>query len=88
MPIAFAAAREAARRTLGERMHHEQLLGAVALHDGAVVRMNTGEGKTLTAVAPAYLHALTGHGVHVLTGDDYLGSGTPTGWCRSTRRSA
>ncbi|HEY2699528.1 MAG TPA: hypothetical protein VGJ45_28990 [Pseudonocardiaceae bacterium] len=72
LPMAFAAAREAARRTLGERMYHEQLLGAVALNDGAVVEMNTGEGKTLTAVAPAYLHALTGHGVHVLTGDDYL----------------
>lgn len=72
LPMAFAAAREAARRTLGERMYQEQILGAVALHEGAVVQMNTGEGKTLTAVAPAYLHALSGHGVHVLTGDDYL----------------
>ena len=72
LPEAFAAVREAARRALGQRHHDEQILGAIALHHGAVVEMKTGEGKTLTATAPAYLHALTGEGVHVLTGDDYL----------------
>ncbi|MBS2531216.1 hypothetical protein KGQ20_00355 [Catenulispora sp. NF23] len=68
----FAIVREAAVRTLGERPFHEQLIGGAALHLGSVVEMRTGEGKTLTAVLPACLHALAGKGVHVLTANDYL----------------
>jgi preprotein translocase subunit SecA len=68
----YALAREAARRTLGHRPFDEQVGGALALDDGAVVEMQTGEGKTLAAVMPAALNALTGQGVHVLTFNDYL----------------
>jgi preprotein translocase subunit SecA len=69
---AFALAREAARRTLALRPFDEQIVAALALHEGAVVEMQTGEGKTLAAVLPAFLHALAGQGVHVLTFNDYL----------------
>ncbi|HEX4224375.1 MAG TPA: hypothetical protein VHZ97_18545 [Pseudonocardiaceae bacterium] len=72
LPEAFAAAREAAWRALGQRQFDEQLMGGVALHRGLLVEMKTGEGKTLTAVAPAYLNSLTGGNVHVLAGDGYL----------------
>ncbi|HUG52108.1 MAG TPA: accessory Sec system translocase SecA2 [Vicinamibacteria bacterium] len=72
VPRAFALAREAARRTLGQRPFDEQVLAALALHQGAIVEMQTGEGKTLAAVMPAFLHALSGRGVHVLTFNDYL----------------
>jgi preprotein translocase subunit SecA len=68
----FALAREAARRALGQRPFDAQILAALALDDGHVVEMQTGEGKTLTAVMPAALNALTGRGVHVLTFNDYL----------------
>jgi preprotein translocase subunit SecA len=68
----FAVAREAARRVLGLRPFDVQLLAAVALHQGQLAEMQTGEGKTLAAVLPAYLNALTGAGVHVLTFNDYL----------------
>jgi len=69
---AFAVAREAAHRTLGQRPFDVQLMGGAALHRGQVAEMKTGEGKTLTCVLPAYLNALTGEGVHVVTVNDYL----------------
>ena len=69
---AFALVREAARRTLGQRHFDVQLAGGLALFEGSIVEMSTGEGKTLAATAPAYTHALTGKGVHVITVNDYL----------------
>ena len=72
LPEAYAAVREAARRTLGQRHHDVQLVGAIVLHQGKIAEMKTGEGKTLTATMPAYLNALTGDGVHVVTVNDYL----------------
>src|SRR5206468_1077960 len=72
LPEAFAAAREAAKRTLGQRAFDVQLMGAAALHLGNIAEMRTGEGKTLTGVLPAYLNALSGKGVHVITVNDYL----------------
>ncbi|MFH1158576.1 MAG: preprotein translocase subunit SecA [Pseudomonadota bacterium] len=72
LPEAFATAREAARRTLGQRPFDVQLMGGVALHQGYIPEMRTGEGKTLTATLPIYLNALTGKGVHVVTVNDYL----------------
>jgi preprotein translocase subunit SecA len=72
LPEAFAAVREAARRTLGQRHFDVQIMGGAALHMGNIAEMRTGEGKTLTAVLAAYLNALTGKGVHVVTVNDYL----------------
>ena len=72
LPEAFAIAREAARRTLGQRPYDVQLIGGQVLHEGAVAEMGTGEGKTLAGVAPAYLNALTGKGVHIVTVNEYL----------------
>ncbi|WP_141850577.1 preprotein translocase subunit SecA [Lapillicoccus jejuensis] len=72
LPEAFAAVREAARRTIGKRHFDVQLMGGAALHQGAVAEMKTGEGKTLVATLPSYLNALTGKGVHVVTVNDYL----------------
>ncbi|MCU1573317.1 MAG: preprotein translocase subunit SecA [Micrococcaceae bacterium] len=72
LPEAFAAVREASARTLGMRHFRVQLLGGAALHLGNIAEMKTGEGKTLVATAPAYLNALTGKGVHVVTVNDYL----------------
>src|ERR1700733_12921233 len=72
LPEAFAAAREAAKRTLGQRAFDVQLMGSAALHMGNIAEMRTGEGKTLTGVFPAYLNALAGEGVHVVTVNDYL----------------
>lgn len=72
LPEAFAAVREASRRTLGQRHFDVQLMGGAALHLGNIAEMKTGEGKTLVATAPAYLNALTGRGVHVVTVNDYL----------------
>jgi preprotein translocase subunit SecA len=69
---AFALVREAARRALGQRLFDEQVLAGLALAEGALVEMATGEGKTLAAVAPVLVHALTGRGAHVLTFNDYL----------------
>ena len=69
---AFAAAREAAARVLGKRPFYVQLLGGILLHQGRIAEMRTGEGKTLAAVLPAYLNALSGKGVHVITVNDYL----------------
>jgi preprotein translocase subunit SecA len=72
LPEAFAVAREAAHRTLGQRPFDVQLMGGAALHLGQVAEMKTGEGKTLTCVLPSYLNALSGDGVHVVTVNDYL----------------
>ncbi len=72
LPEAFAAVREASRRTLGQRHYDVQLMGGIALHQGKISEMMTGEGKTLVATLPAYLNALTGKGVHVVTVNDYL----------------
>src|SRR3989344_7143722 len=72
LPEAFALVREAAKRNLGERHYDVQLVGGLALHGGKIAEMRTGEGKTLVAVLPAYLNALTGEGVHIVTVNDYL----------------
>ena len=72
LPESFAAVREAADRTLGQRHYDVQIMGGAALHLGNIAEMGTGEGKTLVATAPAYLNALSGKGVHVVTVNDYL----------------
>ncbi len=72
LPEAFAVTREAARRVLGQRHFDVQLLGGIALHQGMIAEMKTGEGKTLTATLAVYLNALAGRGVHVVTVNDYL----------------
>ncbi|GAA1816955.1 preprotein translocase subunit SecA [Planosporangium flavigriseum] len=72
LPEAFATAREAARRVLGQRAYDVQIMGGAALHFGNIAEMKTGEGKTLTGVFPAYLNALSGKGVHLITVNDYL----------------
>ncbi len=79
LPDAFALVREASTRTLGMRHFDVQLIGGMALHDGDVAEMKTGEGKTLVATLPVYLNALTGKGVHVVTVNDYLAQ-RDTGW--------
>ncbi|MEI6481571.1 MAG: preprotein translocase subunit SecA, partial [Candidatus Saccharibacteria bacterium] len=79
MPDAFAVAREAATRALGQRHFDVQLVGGMALHEGSVAEMKTGEGKTLVATAPVYLNALSGKGVHVVTVNDYLAQ-RDAGW--------
>ena len=72
LPEAFAAVREAADRVLGLRPYRVQLIGGIVLHQGRIAEMKTGEGKTLVATLPAYLNALTGNGVHIVTVNDYL----------------
>ena len=72
LPEAFAAVREASVRTLGKRHFDVQVIGGVALHGGQIAEMKTGEGKTLASTLPAYLNALTGEGVHIVTVNDYL----------------
>ena len=72
LPEAFAVVREAARRTLGERHYDVQLIGGIVLHEGKIAEMATGEGKTLVSTLPAYLNALEGKGVHIVTVNDYL----------------
>jgi preprotein translocase subunit SecA len=72
LPEAFAVVREAARRTLGQRHFDVQVMGATSLHQGNIAEMKTGEGKTLVSTMPAYLNALTGEGVHIVTVNDYL----------------
>jgi preprotein translocase subunit SecA len=72
LPEAFAVVREAAKRTLGQRHYDVQLMGGAALHRGNIAEMKTGEGKTLVSTLPAYLNALTGKGVHIVTVNDYL----------------
>ena len=72
LPEAFATVREAALRTLDMRHFDVQLIGGIVLHEGKIAEMKTGEGKTLVATLPAYLNALTGKGVHIVTVNDYL----------------
>ena len=72
LPEAFAVCREAADRVLGMRPYRVQLIGGIVLHQGRIAEMKTGEGKTLVAILPAYLNALTGEGVHIVTVNDYL----------------
>ncbi len=72
LPEAFAVVREAGKRTLGERHFDVQILGGIVMHQGGIAEMRTGEGKTLVATLPAYLNALTGLGVHIVTVNDYL----------------
>ena len=79
LPDAFAVVREASTRTLKQRHFDVQLIGGIALHEGNVAEMKTGEGKTLVATLPVYLNALTGNGVHVVTVNDYLAQ-RDAGW--------
>ena len=79
LPKAFALAREASFRVLGEKHYDVQIMGAIVLHQGDILEMKTGEGKTLTCVPAAYLNALTGKGVHVVTVNDYL-AGRDAAW--------
>ncbi|MGH2682947.1 MAG: preprotein translocase subunit SecA, partial [Actinomycetota bacterium] len=72
LPEAFACVREAAKRTIGQRHFNVQVMGATALHQGLIAEMKTGEGKTLVSTMPAYLNALSGEGVHMVTVNDYL----------------
>jgi preprotein translocase subunit SecA len=81
LPEAFALAREAARRCLGERPYDVQVLGSIVLHQGKIAELKTGEGKTLMVVAAAYLNAIPGTGVHVVTVNDYL-AGRDADWMR------
>src|SRR5690242_8757819 len=69
---AYAAVREAFKRTIGVRLFDVQLMGGIALHEGDIAEMKTGEGKTFVATQPLYLNALAGHGVHLVTVNDYL----------------
>ena len=77
LPEAFAVVREAARRTLGQRHYDVQLIGGAVLHQGKIAEMKTGEGKTLVATLPAYLNAIPGDGVHIVTVNDYLARRDP-----------
>src|SRR5699024_11661153 len=72
LPEAYAVCREASVRVMGMRHFDVQMLGGIALHEGRIAEMKTGEGKTLTATLPVYLNALSGKGVHVVTVNDYL----------------
>ena len=74
LPEAFAVVREAGKRVLGMRHFDVQLIGGMVLHYGKIAEMRTGEGKTLVATLPAYLNALSGKGVHIVTVNDYLAS--------------
>ena len=74
LPKAYALVREGAKRVFGKRLFDMQILGGIVLHQGRIAEMKTGEGKTLTAVLAAYLNALSGEGVHVVTVNDYLAS--------------
>lgn len=86
LPEAFALVREAARRTIGLKHFESQLLGGAALHAGAIAEMQTGEGKTLTATLPLYLHALGGKGAHLATANDYL-AGRDAEWMQPVYRA-
>ncbi|MCB0909818.1 MAG: preprotein translocase subunit SecA, partial [Nocardioidaceae bacterium] len=72
MPEAFATVREAAKRVIGQRHYDVQVMGGAALHLGNIAEMKTGEGKTMVSTLPAYLNALSGKGVHIITVNDYL----------------
>ena len=77
LPEAFAAVREAAKRTIHQRHFDVQLIGGIVLHQGKIAEMRTGEGKTLVATCPLYLNSLTGRGVHLITVNDYLARRDP-----------
>ncbi|MDD5591166.1 MAG: preprotein translocase subunit SecA, partial [Dehalococcoidales bacterium] len=77
LPEAFAAVREAAKRTIGQRHYDVQLIGGIVLHQGKIAEMRTGEGKTLVATLPLYLNALAGQGCHLATVNDYLARRDP-----------
>jgi len=77
LPEAFAAVREAARRTIGQRHFDVQLIGGIVLHQGKIAEMKTGEGKTLVATLPLYLNSITGKGCHLATVNDYLARRDP-----------
>ena len=79
LPEAYATVREAAKRVLGMEHYRVQLIGGMILHQGRIAEMKTGEGKTLVSTLPAYLNALEGKGVHVVTVNDYLAS-RDAGW--------
>ena len=79
LPEAFATVREAAKRVLGMEPYRVQIIGGIILHQGRIAEMKTGEGKTLVSTMPAYLNALTGRGVHIITVNDYLAS-RDAGW--------
>ena len=81
LPEAFALVREASKRVLGLRPYNVQLMGGIVLNDNQIAEMKTGEGKTLTALLPVYLNALTKKGVHVVTVNDYLAK-RDSDWCR------
>ena len=87
-PETFAIVREAGRRTLEMRHFDVQLIGGIALHEGQIAEMRTGEGKTLAATLPACLNALTGRGVHIVTVNDYLAKRDARWMGRSTSFSA
>ena len=72
LPEAYAVVREAAWRSIGMRHYRVQLIGGIILHQGRIAEMRTGEGKTLVSTLPAYLNALSGKGVHIVTVNDYL----------------
>jgi len=80
LPEAFAVVRETARRVLGERPFDVQVMGGIVLHQGKIAEMKTGEGKTLASTMPAYLNALEGKGVHIVTVNDYLARRDRDGW--------
>ena len=82
---AFATVREAAYRVIGEKPYYVQLLGGLAIHYGNIAEMKTGEGKTLTSVLPAYLNALSGEGVHIITVNEYL-AGRDADWMGGIHR--
>jgi len=82
LPDAFATVREAAKRTLGQRHYDVQLIGGIVLHRGSISEMKTGEGKTLVSTLPAYLNALGGRGVHIVTVNDYLAQRDASGSLR------
>ena len=82
---AFATAREASWRVIGEKHFYVQILGGLAIHYGNIAEMKTGEGKTLTSVLPAYLNALTGEGVHIITVNEYL-AGRDAEWMGGIHR--
>ena len=87
LPEAFATVREAAWRVLGLRPYRVQLIGGVILHQGRIAEMKTGEGKTLVATLPAYLNALAGKGVHIVTVNDYLAK-RDSEWMRSEEHTS
>ena len=72
LPLSFATVREASKRILGQRHYDVQMIGGIALHQGKISEMKTGEGKTLVSTLPAYLNAISGKGVHIVTVNDYL----------------